>query len=352
VPIEIQCGKCNRKFRVPDKFAGKRVKCAGCEAAIAVPGAQQAAAKHTSAKPRTAAESGPKKAVRQREPAKPQTLAAKKATIESGRKRVVPQKRTAESRTPVPQKSEWHLQTEDGEQFGPVTRKEMDQWVADGRIDASCQLLRDGWDQWKWAEDVYPDLAQSPSQPEEENPFAGIGDRPAPVEVDVNPFESRRGFPGDTSVPAITTEDMAASQAGISTGITRALADTRPWVLFLSVVGFVIGGLGALLSVFLLLTSLVAIANVGAPGAVMAFVGLFYMLATFLYLYVSYLLFNYASTISRFLRSKEVRDLERAMVAQKSFWKVMGIVTAVWLALSLGLVFISIAMGGFAAMVG
>lgn len=37
MPIEIQCGSCGKRYRVDDKFAGKRVKCRNCAVPIAVP---------------------------------------------------------------------------------------------------------------------------------------------------------------------------------------------------------------------------------------------------------------------------------------------------------------------------
>ena len=55
-------------------------------------------------------------------------------------------------------RAEWYVQTAEGAEYGPVTRKELDAWVVEERIDVDCQLLQDGWDQWKWAEEVYPQL--------------------------------------------------------------------------------------------------------------------------------------------------------------------------------------------------
>jgi hypothetical protein len=60
----------------------------------------------------------------------------------------------------------WHVQTADGTNYGPVTKADLDTWVTDERLDAQCQLLMDGWDQWKWAEDVYPQLAAPSAEPQ------------------------------------------------------------------------------------------------------------------------------------------------------------------------------------------
>lgn len=67
--------------------------------------------------------------------------------------------------------------TEDQQQFGPVPRPELDRWLAEGRITALCQLLREGASAWQWAPEVYPSLAQpaAPAVPfaiETGNPYA------------------------------------------------------------------------------------------------------------------------------------------------------------------------------------
>jgi hypothetical protein len=50
------------------------------------------------------------------------------------------------------------VQTEGGQQYGPVTGDQLQAWYEEGRITADCQLLRKGAGQWQWATDVYPDL--------------------------------------------------------------------------------------------------------------------------------------------------------------------------------------------------
>lgn len=134
MPIEIQCTNCSKRLRVPDNAAGKRVKCPGCQTVLSVPAAGGNIASGSS----TSARGG-------------STAAAK---IEK-----------------------YHLKTEDGQTYGPVPKAELDEWFAEGRITAECQLLVDGGDQWQWATDIYPQLAaEEQSAPaESDNPFANLG---------------------------------------------------------------------------------------------------------------------------------------------------------------------------------
>ncbi|MCG8584696.1 MAG: GYF domain-containing protein [Pirellulales bacterium] len=59
---------------------------------------------------------------------------------------------------PVVGEALWWAQTADGQQYGPVPKAELDSWVADGSINAECQVLREGDPQWQWASQVYPQL--------------------------------------------------------------------------------------------------------------------------------------------------------------------------------------------------
>jgi hypothetical protein len=58
----------------------------------------------------------------------------------------------------VPSVESWTLKIEDGSEFGPVPRAELDSWYGEGRITAECQLLQTGAPQWQWATDLYPEL--------------------------------------------------------------------------------------------------------------------------------------------------------------------------------------------------
>lgn len=109
MPLQVVCPGCSAKLKAPDTAAGKKTKCPKCQAVISVPiDAPQA----------PAASSGIKKA------------------------------------------ENWHMQTTDGSQFGPVPKSELDEWFKEGRISADCQLLKEGADQWQWASEIYPSLEQ------------------------------------------------------------------------------------------------------------------------------------------------------------------------------------------------
>lgn len=146
MPIEFKC-HCGQRLKVADTNAGKRAKCPKCQAELRVPDATPAETPFApaAASPGFAAAAAPAAA--------------------------------------APAGGGWTVQTAEGEQYGPISRTELDQWLAEGRLDENCQLLREGWDQWKWANEVYPSIGG-----------AGGGGSPA-IKSD-NPFDFSSGSSG------------------------------------------------------------------------------------------------------------------------------------------------------------
>ncbi|QDU95043.1 TM2 domain-containing protein [Lignipirellula cremea] len=128
MPIEISCSSCDKRLRVKDDLAGKKVRCPQCKGVIEVPSDGVSVA----------------------------------AEDEAG---------DAASTEEM-----WFVKTDEGEDFGPISRTELDGWVADGRLNGDCQLLIEGSDQWQWASDVFPQLEEQAD--EDEDPLG-----PSPEQV-------------------------------------------------------------------------------------------------------------------------------------------------------------------------
>lgn len=144
MPIDLQCPGCGERLRVADESAGKNAKCPKCQAVFPVPAAgTPGASSSTSFGPE------PRRAEPVATPAAPPGVSA------TG---------------PM-----WRMKTPTGQSYGPVSRQELDSWVAEGRISADCQVLAEGSEQWQWARDVLPALA------------AGAGGGPG---VPINPYQS------------------------------------------------------------------------------------------------------------------------------------------------------------------
>jgi len=128
---------------------------------------------------------------------------------------------------------------------------------------------------------------------------------------DVNPYQS-------PSTPVSQWEGQSPVESAFSDS-THALAQTKPWVRLISVLGFLFSGL--------MLFAFLAVLGFAGPGGIMVvailpFVVLFYFIP-------SLLLWNYASRIGQYLNDGSSHSLVSAVSAQKSFWKYIGIMVAI-----------------------
>lgn len=224
MPIEISCNSCNKRLRVPDNAAGKRVKCPQCQTVLSVPA--------------TGAASSPA----------PAPVAATKSTPTPSKSAPVPGKTAAVEK--------YHLKTEDGQTFGPVPKKELDSWFAEGRITAECQLLKDGADQWQWATDIYPQL----SGESEENGGAAGGfpnfDAPASsAAASDNPFNFASKSSGSVSARGGGARSGTSSKLSARSG---RRGSTNKSVAAPAIALMIVGALGLLGSFYNIFTALMS----------------------------------------------------------------------------------------------
>ncbi len=120
-------------LRVGDEHAGKNARCPLCST-IYVVGGQPNAASPTAESPFTLPNSEP---------------AASKADSTGS----------------------WFMKTENGQEYGPVSRADLDDWFRDGRVTTRCQFRADNGE-WQSAASVFPALNVGPSAASSGNPYA------------------------------------------------------------------------------------------------------------------------------------------------------------------------------------
>jgi hypothetical protein len=345
VPIITQCPSCGKKLRAPDQQEGKQAKCPQCKkpfvikavavAAVAGAGGGSSVAGQSSVTDASSLVGGGAASGTQvRQPLQPNARPQSQPHPQQ-RPQPHPQQHPQQQPQPQPQQpqypDQWYVQTGEGAEYGPVTFAELQQWVVEDRIDAECQILQDGWDQWKWAEDVFAELGGGGAVAD--NPFAAIAETPAigggsgPFAAlgaagDANPYAA----PQVTSGPITTT--AASDEGAITPGIVRAMEGTRPWVMFFAILAFIACGLLVIGTIFAVLFMLGNVA-----GGIVLF--LIYAANAGIYGYIGYLLLTYAKSAGGFVRTGRVAELEKALHAQKDFWKTTGILTIVAISMSL-----------------
>lgn len=281
--VEVACPNCTKRLRAPEKQLGKKVKCPHCKQPFALGSTEQG--------------------------------------------------------------EQWNVQIADGQQFGPVSRAELDTWMAEGRLNAECQVLQEGWDQWQWADQVFPQLAAAAG--------GGVAPGPGPIPAvggaavgvpapEANAFDFAAGSGSSSNIHAnpYTSPSVGASESQgsgkddgkISKGVRLALARTSPWVLFLAILGFIFCGLGTMGVLMNLVMSMAS-----GSGSLMAMVMLMGMVQLAimggLYFLPSLLMFKYSKAINVYLRNETTRNLERALDAQRKFWHTLGIIVIILLSI-------------------
>jgi phage FluMu protein Com len=131
--IEVTCTGCGGMLRVGEDSAGKRVRCPKCNEIVYIP-------------------------------------------VEG---------RSATTREPL-----WRLRLMNGDLYGPVSRSELDTWVAEGRVTADSQLLPEGSNRWRWAGEVYPQLGSRSTS--RSSAATGFGRTTPPVSPTASPAVSEK----------------------------------------------------------------------------------------------------------------------------------------------------------------
>lgn len=134
---------------------------------------------------------------------------------------------------------------------------------------------------------------------------------------------------------------MTSIALSVTDSMLGSLRQTRPWVMFLSIMGFIFSGFAVLggLWMFFAFSLMGAMPHHGDVPALLnplfgTIFGVLYLgMALFLYLIPCIILFRYSTAIGRIAGTDGQMALEDALLRQKSFWKYMGILMIVMLAL-------------------
>lgn len=62
-----------------------------------------------------------------------------------------------------PREPKWYMRTPEGRTFGPASKSELDDWVAEGRVTSDCHLRTEQTDHWQPADEYYPNLRPQPA---------------------------------------------------------------------------------------------------------------------------------------------------------------------------------------------
>jgi hypothetical protein len=199
-------------------------------------------------------------------------------------------------------KEQWFYST-GGSQAGPVSPEELKALAATGQLKPADLIWRDGLADWSPASTAVPELFSVPA--------------PAPVAAPV---------PEPVMAVAVAPQGVLPYQGGgvaisVSSRTMELLRQTRPWVLFIGIIGFIVAGLIALATgMFIYFTAGSMPSGRIEPLLIM---GIYVLMGVACFLPSLYLC-RFAMSIHRLQVSGSVDELERALAVQKSFWRLTG----------------------------
>ncbi len=140
--------------------------------------------------------------------------------------------------------------------------------------------------------------------------------------------------------------DLSHSPNQLET-IIKPLMETKPWVRLCSIVGFVFGGFMFFggLGIFALQSNQEISKAFEIAGSIKT-VGFMYLIFGLFYFIPSFYLHKYAGSINKANLTREIEDIEKALIYQKSLWKFVGIITLIFTILMV-IVFILGMISGF-----
>jgi len=129
-------------------------------------------------------------------------------------------------------------------------------------------------------------------------------------------------FPAETAPPAAPA---------ITTAMVAHMRQTKPWVRFLSILGFIVTGMMMLMGLFVMFGGglLAAITDSALGGLEAVALGFFYLIISVIYIFPALYLFRFADGIKKMINVDQVAGMEEALRYQKSFWRFAGIMALV-----------------------
>lgn len=137
----------------------------------------------------------------------------------------------------------------------------------------------------------------------------------------------------DTQPLYHATEAPSPAGSPVDSRCIDALSRTKPWVRFMAVMGFIMVGFTLLAALFMLGMGLFA-GEFSELGAAQGFaMCLMYIVAAVIYGFPTVALWKYGTAINTASMNTTHDTFFTALEKQRSFWKIVGIITLIWLIL-------------------
>lgn len=264
--VRFGCHACGRRLNIKSELAGRRGKCPSCGVRFRIPldDTEFSIPLEDKPQPATAAAnvaasgSSPQSAVdpdaafdefvneaTAAEPESPAAPAPTPVNSPTTSQHASAGDATAQAETPGRRfaildedpAAQWYVRPKSGGQYGPASGDLLYEWIDQGRVGTSALLWRDGWAQWRGAEEVLPEMNAA------SNPTGGNSASPT--------IQPERPPAPQAAVPSISVETEASTPAEPEPttpdpGAVRSKRKSRRMLmigLLLAVCALLVGGL-------------------------------------------------------------------------------------------------------------
>lgn len=137
--------------------------------------------------------------------------------------------------------------------------------------------------------------------------------------------------------------DTSNGYGPVTATMVEHLGQTRPWVLLVGALGFVATGLLVLVSGIMMVVGVFSpVAEI--DGAASGMIAVLYLLMAVIYFFVSLYLVRYARSIKSLVATHQPIHMEQALDHQRAFWRIVGIISAIYIVLAvMGVLFAVVA---------
>ncbi len=233
----------------------------------------------------------------------------------------------------------WYY-AQNGQSVGPISQAELKGLVASGQVKPDDQVWHESMANWAPARKV-PGLMPT---------RAAVAQ--APVAAAPQAYaQTQYQQPAYAAQPEQVLGYQGTNVGGEVVATPRAigyLKQTRPWVIFMAVLMFIGAALLAILALFMLGGGGAMLSGRSRGSSVVAGfaagAAIAYFIGAFIYFIFGFYLIKFGSAIGRLTVTRNSSDLENAMLAQMSFWRLCGIIAIVVISLYLLLFLLAIGL--------
>ncbi|TWU56410.1 hypothetical protein Poly51_23200 [Rubripirellula tenax] len=143
--VRFACHACNKQLNIKQEFAGRRGVCPKCKTKFRIPVADSDVSspiQDTPAEPATRSRPAPKVSAASQPSAKRQPSAGAAISLIADEPDAT-----------------WYVRPPSGGQYGPASGDLLKQWIEEGRVAATALIWREGWPQWRPADEALVEVA-------------------------------------------------------------------------------------------------------------------------------------------------------------------------------------------------